>query len=290
MSAPREGLNEAKGNSGKEQYSHFAEMDLVNSQELLIGIDCEMQKDLSIDKREAAKRAIKCIKKNPIYYTMEYLAGVPGAEAKYDKGVKPEDWQMKEVGKDLVDKKMNMKPVKGINSYKKDADAKDETNIPVKGITLMSLVAKTVRGVKKLDPTGEKVKVIRLKEEFDPELEGEPSDTYKQFVSQKRGEEERAKLSSETHNGIRRGDKVKIDPEAAEGLGLNSSETYTVINFISHGTGLLKSVDADLGNGVEVNIKYLIPIPKTFTSSVNLNKANLMNMIKEELYSILNNK
>jgi acyl carrier protein len=68
---------------------------------------------------------------------------------------------MKPVEKDnLVDKAMGMKPVKGFEKAKASSNkAKKETN---KGedVEIMSLIAKTVRGLVKMDATGEKVKKI----------------------------------------------------------------------------------------------------------------------------------
>lgn len=165
-------LNEAQDSegkwktvNGKDLYAQFKEIDNLNGQEVLIGIDAEMEKNHELTKLEAAKIVIKNLKKIPNYYTMAYLAGKEGAEPQYDKGIKPQDWQMKEVGKDnLVDKALGMKPVKDVEKVKASANkAKKETIKPEKGISLMSLVAKTVRGVQKMDATGEKMKKISTK-------------------------------------------------------------------------------------------------------------------------------
>jgi hypothetical protein len=59
---------------------------------------------------------------------------------------------------------MGMQPVKGIEKIKKDSDKGGETNKTEKGISLMSLIAKSVRGVQKMDATGEKMKKISMKE------------------------------------------------------------------------------------------------------------------------------
>jgi hypothetical protein len=64
----------------------------------------------------------------------------------------------------VVDKKMGMQPVKGIEKPKKDSDKGGETNKAEKGISLMSLIAKSTRGVQKMNATGEKMKKIALKE------------------------------------------------------------------------------------------------------------------------------
>lgn len=149
--------------SGKQQYAHFKEIDNANSQELLIGIDCEMQKNPALTKAQAAKNALRNIKKIPNYYTMAYLAGKEGAEPQYDKGIKPEDWQMKPVkGGSMNDKALGMKPIKNMGNAKADANkATKETNTIVKGVKELTFTAKTVRGLKKFDPTGSKTKTIR---------------------------------------------------------------------------------------------------------------------------------
>ena len=154
---------------GKSMYAQFKEINNLNGQEVLIGIDYEMQKNEKLTKQEATKIVIKNLKKNPIYYTAEDMSGVEGYEPEYigGKSAQPEAHQMQYLDKNMgnvVDKKRGMQPVKGIEKVKKDADAKKETNKPEKGITLMSLIAKTVRGLKKMDATGEKMKKISVKE------------------------------------------------------------------------------------------------------------------------------
>ena len=155
--------------NGKSMYDQFKELDNLNSQEVLIGLDWEMEKNHELSKKDAAKIVIKNLKKNSIYYTMADLAGKEGAEAEYigGKSAQPEKWQMQPLEKNLgniVDKAMGMKPVKDVEKAKKDSDKGGETNKAVKGITLMSLIAKTVRGLKKMDATGEKMKTVKLNE------------------------------------------------------------------------------------------------------------------------------
>ena len=173
-----EGLNEAKdekgkwtNTSGKSMYDQFREIDNLNAQEVLIGLDWEMEKNPELTKIEAVKIVVKNLKKNPLYYTMADLAGKEGAEAEYmSKSSKPEDWQMKPLEKNMsnvVDKKMGMQPVKGVEKAKKDSDKGGEANKAVKNIDLMSLIAKTVRGMKKMDATGEKMKKVSVKENYE---------------------------------------------------------------------------------------------------------------------------
>jgi len=165
------GLKEAKDEkgrwtnaNGKSMYDQFKEIDNLNGQEVLIGIDYEIEKNHQLTKVEAAKIVIKNLKKNPIYYTSALMSGKEGYEPEYlgGKSANAEARQMQPVKDDnLVDKKMGMQPVKNIEKAKKDADAKKETNKIVKGVEELTFIAKTVRGVQKADPTGEKMKTIR---------------------------------------------------------------------------------------------------------------------------------
>jgi hypothetical protein len=155
--------------SGKSMYDQFSEINNLNGQEVLIGIDYERQCDSELTKEEATKIVIKKLKKNPIYYTSTLMAGKEGYEPEYlgGKSAQPEARQMQPLDKNMsnvVDKKMGMQPVKGIEKVKKDADAKKETNKVEKGVSLMSLIAKTARGVKKMNATGEKMKKIAMRE------------------------------------------------------------------------------------------------------------------------------
>jgi hypothetical protein len=153
--------------TGKDLYGHFKEIDNLNGQEVLIGIDYEMEKNEALTKAEAQKIVIKNLKKIPNYYTNFKISGVEGFEPGYigGKSANAEARQMHPYAADkVVDKKMGMQPVKNVEKVKKDADAKKETNKTEKGVSLMSLIAKTVRGVKKMDATGEKMKKITVKE------------------------------------------------------------------------------------------------------------------------------
>jgi len=153
--------------SSKEQYAQFKEIDNLNGQEVLIGIDYEREKNPEITKAAAIKIVLKNLKKNPIYYTASLMAGKEGYEPEYigGKSADPKAHQMKPVkGNDMVDKARGMKPVKDVEKVKKDADAKKETNSGVKGVESMSLIAKAIRGLVKMDATGEKMKKISVKE------------------------------------------------------------------------------------------------------------------------------
>ncbi len=113
--------------SGKSMYDQFSEINNLNGQEVLIGIDAEMEKNHELTKEEATKIVIKNLKKNPIYYTAEYMSGVEGYEPEYlgGKSAQPEARQMQPLDKNMgnvVDKKMGMQPVKDVEKAKKDSD------------------------------------------------------------------------------------------------------------------------------------------------------------------------
>jgi hypothetical protein len=165
-------LSEAdiKYKDGKDMYAQFKEIDNLNAQEVLIGIDYEMEKNQDLSKEAATKIVIKNLKKNQFYYTAEDMSGKEGYEMEYigGKSANADARHMKPVEKDnLVDKVMGMKPVKGFENAKASSNkASKETN-KGKDVELMSLIAKTVRGLVKMDATGEKVKKIIVKEVTD---------------------------------------------------------------------------------------------------------------------------
>jgi len=271
-----ESLNEAKSwtnANGKEMYAQFKEIDNLNGQEVLIGIDQELENNPELSKIDAAKIVIKNLKKNPNYYTDFFLAGnkemteiptigklIPGSDKM--KALKTEA--------DLVDKDNGMKPVKGVEKAKASANkASKETNKPEGTISLMSLVAKTSKGVTKMVATGEKMKVVK---------EG-----YEEFVAKKKGEE----VASETFNGFKRGDKVMIDPDAAKATGLKAGKVYTIKDFRTFRKGsMLQNTDAMLDNGEEINVEYIFKAPKIFTSPTNLGKYDL-GKLKEIVREVL---
>jgi hypothetical protein len=258
--------------TGKDLYGHFNELDNLNGHEVMQGIDWEMQCNPELTKLEAQKIVIKKLKKNPYYYTAWDMSGIEGYEAEYlgGKSADPKAHQMKPVkGNDMVDKTRGMKPVKDVEKVKKDADAKKETNSGVKGVSSMSLIAKAIRGLKKMDATGEKMKKISVKE------------NYNVFSSERRGEEIAAAEASESHNGFKRKDIVTIDSELAKKLGIEAGETFTVKNFIVHNEGsLLQNVDAILidkdGDKVQINVEYLEAVLNENVANTIFNKnANI---------------
>jgi hypothetical protein len=63
---------------GKEQYSHFDELDNMNAQEVMAGYVMEKIDNPNIDINEATKLIIKNLNKDPYYYTNYQLTGVRG--------------------------------------------------------------------------------------------------------------------------------------------------------------------------------------------------------------------
>ena len=263
-----ESLTEAKDEkgkwtnaNGKSMYGQFKELDNLNGHEVMQGIDWEMQCNPELSKKDIIKKVIKNLKKNPIYYTSWDMSGVEGYEPetmgpKSDIAARQMQYLDKNMS-NVIDKKMGMQPVKGIEKPKKDSDAKKETNTPEKGITLMSLIAKTVRGVKKMDATGEKMKKIGLKE-------GEVTTNWD---FNKKEKEEITHLL---------GGDVDFDREEEEGQTVKttvSSKTKndkTIRRAISQATGEIKdNADHFTGGGAGV-AKFLT-------------KEDLMKMIREEL-------
>ncbi len=270
-----ENLNEAKSwtnTDGKEMYAQFKEIDNLNGQEVLIGIDFEMENNHDLSKQDAAKIVIKNLKKNPTYYTATLMAGKEMLEIPTIGKLIPGSDQMKSLKNeaDLIDKDNGMKPVKGIEKIKASANkATKETNKSTETISLMSLVAKTSKGVTKMVATGEKMKVVK---------EG-----YEDFLAQKKSKE----TAAETHNGFKRGDKVMIDPDAAKATGLKAGKVYTITNFRIYKKGsILQNVDAMLDNGEEINVDYIFKAPKVFTSPTNLGKYDL-GKLKEIVREVL---
>jgi hypothetical protein len=162
-------LSEAdiKYKDGKDIYAQFNEIDNLNGQEVLAGTAIEHSCFPDKTKDEILKIVVKNLKKNPFYYTDYELSGIAGAEPEYmgGKSANADARQMKPVAKDnLVDKAMGMKPVKGFENAKASSNKASKESNKGGDIELMSLIAKTVRGLVKMDATGEKVKKIIVKE------------------------------------------------------------------------------------------------------------------------------
>jgi hypothetical protein len=241
-----ESLNEAKDSSsgyynqdGKEQISHFKEIDDMNGQEIFAGIKIEHECYPEKSYAEIEKLVIKNIKKVPNYYTNYKLSGIAGAEPKIEGSVKPEDRKMKSV-KDgsVVDKAMGMKSVKGFEKAKASSNkAKAETNSG-EHVELMTLIAKTVRGIVKMDATGEKGKKIVVRE----------GNEYYQFNGYfKTGEE--AKLKSMIPDA-----EIEVDEEPGQTVKTvvysNKYNEKTIQQAVENVLGLNKNQPEMGGQGV----------------------------------------
>lgn len=159
-----EQINEAKDSNIKDRYKGFKEIDKLNAQEVLIGLDWEMENDHSLTREKATKLVIKKLNKDPFYYTHWDLAGKEDMDVQTADGIKPEVRKMKPyTDKTKTDKGMAMKPVKGIEKIKASANkAKKETNSGVKGVKELTHVAKRAKGIKGvMAPTGGKMKKIK---------------------------------------------------------------------------------------------------------------------------------
>jgi hypothetical protein len=177
--------------SGKSMYDQFSEINNLNGQEVLIGIDYEIEKDHELTKEEATKIVIKNLKKDPYYYTTALMAGKEGYKSEYigGKSAQPEARQMQYLDKNMgnvIDKKMGMQPVKNVEKAKKDSDKATAQKYKTSGIDIMSLVAKTVRGVKKMDATGEKMKKVTVKENKETTDDKNKKPAYKSIFDKHR--------------------------------------------------------------------------------------------------------
>ncbi len=151
--------------NGKSEYEKFAEKNNVNGNEYMNGMHMEYAEAPGKTMEEYSKIVIKNLKKNPNYYTNYKLTGIRDYKLEtMDKTNTPEATAMKPFkGENGVDKALGMKPVKNIEKPKADAGAKEEKVKNVK-VDIFTLAAKTLRGVKKMEATGEKMKKIVMKE------------------------------------------------------------------------------------------------------------------------------
>ena len=260
-----ESLNEAKSwtnTSGKEMYAQFKELDNLNSQEVLIGIDFEMEENHELSKEEAAKIVARKLKQNPNFYTAHALAGREMKNIPTIGKLIPGSDKMRPLKNeaDLVDKDNGLKPVKGVEKVKASANkATKETNKPEGTISLMSLVAKTSKGVTKMTATGEKMKIVK--------------EDYQSWLSQKKGEEaEAAKIKQATN---------------ADGVTFNINDTATtpegqeikIKGFMVDKDGKTKAIyTASTGMFADaIDVDGLIK-KKEFRPGVNLGKYSLKDL------------
>jgi hypothetical protein len=256
-------LSEAdmKGSSGKEQYSKFTEAENDNLQEITTGVKIEHECYPTKSYEEIVKLVLKNLKKDPDYYTNYKLSGIAGFKPE-TMGPKAdiEARQMQPLDKNLgniVDKKMGMKPVKGIEKVKASSNkAKKETNKLEKDVDLMSLVAKAVRGVQKMEATGEKMKKIVMKEG----MEGQ----YTFNGSFKGGELEKLKAMIPD---------AEIDVEEDPGQTIKTTVSSKQYN------------DKTIGHAVNQVMGLNAPIKdkKDLGSSFDKLKAQLKEMIRQEI-------
>jgi len=171
-------LKEAKQNEktgayeqdGASMYKGFSEDTHVNRQELTKGIKMEHEQNPYEEYDKIVKKVIKNLKKDPNYYTHYQLSGIfdfkPTTIGGKGDG-KPESHQMKPIDKEnYIDKERGMKPVKDVEKVKVSSNKVHKEKHPNKigKVELMSLVAQSIRGLQKMDATGEKSKKINVKE------------------------------------------------------------------------------------------------------------------------------
>ncbi|VDM13182.1 unnamed protein product [Wuchereria bancrofti] len=169
-----------------------------------------------------------------------------------------------------------MKPVKGVEKIKASANkANKETVKPVKGISLMSLIAKSVRGVKKMDATGEKMKKVKIKE------------NYEEFTSRKNGEEAAAKEIKTAKNKY--GETFNIGDEV---VTPDKKHQFKIVGFHVGKDGKTKamrnagifsdSFDLDSLDKVKSRIKPGVDLGNSFDKF----KDKLKEIIRKELKEI----
>ena len=236
----------------------------IHPQELRMGIKVELEHTDSLDK--AKKIALDHLAENPFYYTALQLSGIesPSApKAKAPKAAKKE----KAAEAELVDKENAMKPVKGFEKAKASSNkAKKETNSGVKGVSELTHNAKSVRGLQKFAATGGKMKTIKLKED------------YESFLSQKRGEEARAKRVMQATN--------------AEGVKFSVNDIVTApdgkeIKITGFTTGKDGKMKAMYSAGMFADVYNLDDLEKksSFRPGVDLGKS--FDKLKSTLESIV---
>lgn len=112
----------------------------------------------------------------------------------------------------------------------------------------------------------------------DAEQETPVDESYEDWLSAKKGKQ----AASEEHEGIRIGDRVKVDREAAEALGMSSQETFIVKSFRTIKPGkMTQSVDAtlmDLKGSIagDVSVNYL---NKVISTGIPTNEAGYVEKI-----------
>jgi hypothetical protein len=168
----------------------------------------------------------------------------------------------------IVDKKMGMQPVKGVEKPKKDSDKGGETNKAEKNIKLMSLIAKTVRGMKKMDATGEKMKKITMKEGMEGQY------TFNGYF--KGGELDKLKTMISD---------AEIDDQVEYGQGAKT----TVLSQQHSDEEIKKAVDSVIGMNEDKVASTIFDKNANITKGVNdiakgkLTKERLKELIRQEI-------
>ena len=274
---------EIKGNSGKEQYAQFEKEVPANYQEIVTGIKIEHEIAPEKSYKDIVKVVVKKLKKEPNYYTNWKLSGIEGKGPEVLGSVNPEDREMKFV-KDgnVVDKAMGMKPVKGIEKPKKDADAKKETVKVLGKVELMTLIAQTVRGVKKMESAGEKMKVVKkkLKEQVEEAMPFQdlPADPEKyKTVRDMKGKI--IKATNSEGNEFQRGDETTAIDDGEKIKIENFEESQGKIKAI-YNTGMFyRGIDIDGLNPVKPTMRPGVNIGASFEKF----KRSLREMIRKAM-------
>jgi hypothetical protein len=260
--------------NGKDLYAQFKEIDNLNGQEVLIGIDYEIEKNHDLTKAEAAKIVVKNLKKNPIYYTASLMAGKEGFEPGYigGKSANAEARHMQPLEKNMgnvVDKKMGMQPVKDVEKVKASSNkAKKETNKPETSIDIMAITAKALRGVAKMDATGEKMKKIAMKEAKMP-FQDLPADAKYNIKKDSRGN-----IVQATN------DEGNVFSKNDEAIAIDNKQKIKINSFIEQ-QGKVKAIYDTYA--LPIDIDGLKPTINQSAIAKALTKEDLMEMIREEL-------
>lgn len=234
----------AYGQDGESMYKEFSEGTHVNYQELVKGIKYEHEQNPYEEYKKIVTKVIKNLKKDPNYYTHYALSGTPGFTPQIIGNVKPSDRAMKFVkGGDMVDKAMGMKPVKDVEKHTASANKANKETHPNKigKVELMSLIAKTVRGIQKMEATGEKNKKINVKEAY---FINRPADANKykivkdskDNIVQATNQDGITFSKNDEAIAVDNGEKIKI-------IGFKDEQTKIKAIYISHNSAY--SIDID---------------------------------------------
>jgi hypothetical protein len=279
----------AYNQDGASMYKGFPEGTHVNRQELTKGIKMEHEQNPYEEYEKVVKKVIKNLKKDPNYYTHYQLSGVEGFTPGVIGNVKPSDRTMKFVnGDNMVDKAMGMKPVKDLGKYNPSANKAYSEKHPNKigKIDLMSLVAQSVRGVKKMDATGEKSKKIKVKESY---WMNKPADAEKYQIKK----DIKGNIIQATNDEGNRFSKNDI------AIAVDNGEKIKISSFIEQ-QGKVKAIYIVSGTPYTIDIDGLKSVNE-FKPGIDLGKAfdkfkgqslkeKLSQIIREELAEVFDGR